>query len=135
MIAKVKEKKLILIKIDKMLGIGIIPMTLLMSLIGFFVLKLFGSSYQINFLILFLFGFISALQFFVSFYANMVNVHSKKTYFWGLILFSLRALLYLAYIIALIFFGKITIPAILMGLVFNYIFDIINLRYIIKKYA
>lgn len=135
MIAKVREKNMVMRKIDKISLAGLGPITFLTFSIGFVVLKFFGSEYKINFLILFLFGFVAALQFFVSLYANMVNAHSEKTYFWGLIFFSLRAFLYLIYIFILIIFGKITIPAILVGLAFNYIIDIINSRYIIKKYA
>jgi hypothetical protein len=118
-----------------MLLVGIAPATFAMFVIGFVVLKLFGSAYKASVLVLFLFGFVATLQFFVSFYANMVNSHSEKTYFWGLSLFSIRTFFYVVYILILIKFSLISIPTILFGLVMNYVVDIFNLRYIIKKYA
>ena len=135
MVAKVEEKRILLKKIDKMLLVGIAPATFAMFVIGFVVLKLFGSAYKASVLVLFLFGFVATLQFFVSFYANMVNSHSEKTYFWGLSLFSIRTFFYVVYILILIKFSLISIPTILFGLVMNYVVDIFNLRYIIKKYA
>jgi len=135
MVAKIEEKNILLKKIDRMLVIGMIPITAAIFIGGFIILKLFGNAYKSDILILILFSVIAALQFFVSFYANIVNVHSEKTYFWGLLLFFVRTLFYVIYILILIKLNVVSVLAILIGMIINYIVDIFNLRYIIKKYA
>lgn len=135
MIAKIAEKQEIMKKIDRLVLIGIIPAVAGIFVVGFLILKLFGSAYVIDSLTLLLFGTVAALQFFVSFYAGMVNAHDERTYFLGLIFFTIRAAVYVVYIIALIISDSVTVSAILTGLIVNYVVDILNLRYIIKKYA
>ncbi len=135
MIAKIGEKQEIMKKLDHLVLIGIIPAVAGILMVGFLILKLFGSAYVVDPLTLLLFGVVAALQFFVSFYAGMVNAHDEQTYFWGLAFFAMRATIYTLYIIVLITTDSVTILAILAGLAINYVVDMFNLRYIIKKYA
>ncbi|MBP9751313.1 MAG: oligosaccharide flippase family protein [Candidatus Moranbacteria bacterium] len=135
MIAKVGEKREIMKKLDRLVLIGIIPAVAGIFVIGFLILKLFGSAYAVDPLTLLLFGVVAALQFFVSFYSGMVNAHNERTYFWGLTFFAMRAIVYAAYIVALIATNSVTVSAILAGLIVNYVVDMLNLRYIIRKYA
>lgn len=135
MIARIGEKREIMKKLDLLVLIGIIPAVAGIFMVGFLILKLFGSAYVVDPLTLFLFGTVAALQFFVSFYAGMVNAHDERTYFWGLTFFAMRATVYIAYIVVLIAADLVTVSAILAGLVVNYVVDMLNLRYIIRKYA
>lgn len=135
MIAQVGEKRGIMKKLDKLSILGILPSIAVISIIGYTILKLFGSAYVIQPIVLVLFGTVATLQFFISFYANIVNAHSETTYFRGLAFFAVRACVYAFYILILILMQEVTIPAILIGLVVNYVVDIFNLRYIIKKYS
>lgn len=134
-IARIGEKREIMKKLDRLFLIGIIPAIAGIFMVGFLILKLFGSAYVVDPLTLFLFGAVAALQFSVSFYAGMVNAHDERTYFWGLTFFAMRATVYVAYIVVLIVTDSVTVSAILVGLVVNYVVDMLNLRYIIRKYA
>lgn len=135
MIAKIGEKQEIMKKIDRLVLVGIAPAIAGVFLVGLLVLGLFGSAYVVNLFTLLLFGTVATLQFFVSFYAGMVNAHDERTYFWGLAFFAMRAIVYMIYIVVLIATDSVTVPAILAGLIINYVVDIFNLRYIIRKYA
>lgn len=134
-ISGVREKLFIVKKLDRIFSLGFIPTVGVVFLFGLFVLFLFGRSYQLNTWNLFLFSVIASLQLFVVFYANIVNAHSEKTYFWGLSLLSMRSVFYVMYIAFIVFFNLVTTSSILIGLLVNYIVDIINLRYILRKYA
>lgn len=135
MISKIGEKREIMKKLDRFVLVGVIPVIAGIFVVGFLILKLFGSAYIVDPFTLLLFGAVAALQFFVSFYASMVNAHDERTYFWGLAFFGMRATVYAIYIVVLIVADSVSVSAILVGLVINYVVDMLNLRYIIKKYA
>jgi O-antigen/teichoic acid export membrane protein len=134
-IAGVDDKVSVMKKIEKMMLIGFIPLTLILGLFIFLFVHLFGQEYPVVFSLIFLFAILSALQFFVPFFASIVNVHSRQTYFWGLSLLAMRASIFVLYVILLIVFDYFTIHTLLIGLILNYVVDIFNLRFIIKKYA
>lgn len=134
-IAKIKEKVLIVKKIDRLVFFGFIPSVFLLFFVGLAVLTLFGPAYKINILVLSLFSVVATLQFFVAFYGNMVAAHSKKTYFLGLKFYFFRACAYIGYIIILVAMDLLSVQTILLGLIMNYAVDGAGLRYILKKYC
>ncbi len=135
MISKISNKIVAMKKIDKLLFVGFIPFFLFLNVIIFIVIKIFGNAYPIIFNVLILFGLLGTLQFFTTFYANIVNVHSEKTFSWGIGLFIVRSIIYIIFVILLVIFHKFNVINLLIGLIVNYMVDIQNLRFIIKKYA
>lgn len=134
-VSKMEKKILIMKKVDKLVRLGSAPVFFGIFLVGLLVLNLFGSEYEIDFLILSLFSIVAVSQFFVAFYGNIVAAHSPETYFLGLKFYFIRACVYTGYIVILVFTGALSLQAILLGLVVNYIVDGFNLRYILRKYC
>jgi O-antigen/teichoic acid export membrane protein len=134
-LAKIGDKKGILQKVDRLFVVGFLPFAFGILLTGFVVLKLFGSAYELNLFTLLLFSCVASLQFFAFLYSNIVNAHNEKTYSLGIMFFATRSLLYVGYIVVLVNFSMLTVSALLSGLMVNYIIDIVNLRYILKRHA
>ena len=134
-IAGIDNKLEITNKIDKLMKIGFIPIFLAMSVFIFVMIKLFGNEYPVSIIFIILFAILGTLHFFVPFFASIVNAHSRQTYFWGFIFFAGRSAIFIFYVILLITFDYFTMYTLLIGLIMNYIVDIYNLRFIIKKYA
>lgn len=134
-VSKTEKKILIMKKVDKLVRFGSAPVFLGVFLVGFLVLSLFGSEYELDFFVLSLFSIVAVSQFFVAFYGNIVAAHSPETYFLGLKFYFIRACVYTGYIVILVLTNTLSVQAILLGLVVNYIVDGFNLRYILKKYC
>ncbi len=134
-IADIDNKIFIMNKIEKLMLIGFVPIILTLTLFIFVAIHLFGQEYPILIGIIILFALLGTLQFFVSFFASIVNIHSRQTYFWGLSLLAVRAIIFVVYAIVLIYLNYLNLYTLLVGLILNYVVDIFNLRFIIKKYA
>jgi hypothetical protein len=98
-VSKTEKKILIMKKVDKLVRFGSAPVFLGVFLVGFLVLSLFGSEYELDFFVLSLFSIVAVSQFFVAFYGNIVAAHSPETYFLGLKFYFIRACVYTGIVI------------------------------------
>lgn len=134
-ISKTRDKRVIFDKINRLFLVGFFPVFLFIFTLTLIIIKLFGKDYSFDFKIASLFSLLGVLQFFTPFYSNIVNAHSYKTYKWGLFLYAIRAVFFILYIFTLIYFDMFSIITLLIGIILNYVADIINLKFIIKKYC
>jgi O-antigen/teichoic acid export membrane protein len=134
-IASLEDKMEIMKKINKLMYIGFVPLVIILSFFIFFMMQLFGVQYPVLPQLVILFAILGSLQFFVPFLASIVKIHSRQTYFWGLSLLAMRSIFFIIYVTLLILFDYFTMYTLLLGIIANYVVDIFNLRFIIKKYA
>lgn len=135
--AKIKDKSFSR-KIDKLFLLGLIPLTILIGIIIFGMLSIFGRQFPINFLYIILFALFSSLFFFLSLYNTVILDSSREVYRKFLIINNCCNLITIAFFGLMIYFNIISIPLILFALIINNIITIVIERlfviYMQKKY-
>lgn len=121
-------------KIDKLSRIGFLPLTIVIMLIVFVLMKLFGSRYSISFSMVSLFSLLGATQIVFSTYFSIILTFSKLIYKKYLLSSNLINLFVVAFYVLLVLTRNVTITSVVIGLIIDYILIILMQRKLIKNY-
>ncbi len=131
MINKVKNKKAIISKVDKFMIVLFIPLITFVASLSFFVLKLFGSQYDINWFYILAVSLISFLQILTTFYGAITSSSVALFRLTSRIYYFKPIFIIILYLFAYAFsqFGLICV---FFVMICSYVYDIWNTKFAFK---
>lgn len=121
-------------KVDKIFVRGLLPAFFGLFLLSSVAILFFGEQYGFNISYIALFSLYGGLTIVGSLYSPIITTHSNRVYGYTLSLFIFRVILLALYYITIIHYGKVSIVAVISGLIADYILSLLMIRGVIRKF-